>query len=214
MTPKKNQRNDTPDATSATNLIEVASRVSNDARMRKNRHKGGVLWFTGLPGSGKSTLAMELEYTLFEAGYAVFVLDGDNMRRGLNTDLGFLPDDRTENIRRVGEVAALMANAGLITIAAFISPYQSDRDRARKAAEDCFHEIAVKADLKTCERRDPKGHYKQARAEGIPDFNGLSASYEEAAHPELGNDTTNNNIDQCIAQLMNYVTGKLTLNEN
>ena len=214
MTPKKNQRNDTPDATSATNLIEVASRVSNDARMRKNRHKGGVLWFTGLPGSGKSTLAMELEYTLFEAGYAVFVLDGDNMRRGLNTDLGFLPDDRTENIRRVGEVAALMANAGLITIAAFISPYQSDRDRARKAAQDCFHEIAVEADLKTCESRDPKGHYKRARAGELRDFTGISAPYEEPEHPELSIDTANNNIDQCVAQLMNYVTGKFALNKN
>ena len=125
MTQKKDQRKGTPDATSATNLIGVTSRVSGDARMRKNRHKGGVLWFTGLPGSGKSTLAIELEYTLFDAGYSVFVLDGDNMRRGLNTDLGFLPDDRTENTRRVGEVAALMANAGLITIAAATAQQRS-----------------------------------------------------------------------------------------
>ena len=213
MTQKEDQRKGTPNATSATNLIGVPSRVSGDARMRKNRHKGGVLWFTGLPGSGKSTLAIELEYTLFDAGYAVFVLDGDNMRRGLNTDLGFLPDDRTENTRRVGEVAALMANAGLITIAAFISPYQSDRDRARKAAKDCFHEIAVEADLKTCESRDPKGHYKRARAGEIQDFTGISAPYEEPEHPELRIDTANNSIDQCVAQLMNYVTGKFALNK-
>ena len=214
MTQKDDHKKDALNATSATNVVEIASRVSSDARVRKNRHKGGVLWFTGLPGSGKSTLAVELERTLFDAGYTVFVLDGDNMRRGLNSDLGFLPDDRTENIRRVGEVAALMADAGLITIAAFISPYQSDRDRARNAAGDRFHEIAVKADLETCEGRDPKGHYKRARAGEIPDFTGVSAPYEEPDHPELSVDTANNNIDQCVAQLMDYVTGKFALNKS
>ena len=214
MTKRDDQGQEVLDTKRAANVVEVTSRVSSAARMRKNRHKGGVLWFTGLPSSGKSTLAIELERTLFDAGYTVFVLDGDNMRRGLNSDLGFLPEERTENIRRVGEVAALMAEAGLITIAAFISPYQDDRDRARKAAKDYFHEIAVKADLATCESRDPKGHYKRARAGEIPDFTGISAPYEEPAHPELIVDTANNHLDQCVSQLMYYVTRNFALSEN
>ncbi|MBO42085.1 MAG: adenylyl-sulfate kinase [Rhodospirillaceae bacterium] len=214
MTQEHDREKEILDAKRVANTVEVASRVSNAARMCKNRHRGGVLWFTGLPGSGKSTLAVELERKLFDAGYTVFVLDGDNMRRGLNADLGFLPEERTENIRRVGEVAALMADAGLITIAAFISPYQKDRDRARKAAKDNFHEIAMKADLATCESRDPKGHYKRARTGEIQDFTGITAPYEEPVHPELSIDTANNSIDQCVAQLMNYVIRNFALNEN
>lgn len=193
------------------NVVEVESRVSERARVQRNGHKGGVLWFTGLPGSGKSTLAIELERKLFDAGYNVFVLDGDNMRRGLNADLGFLPDDRAENIRRVGEVAALMADAGLITIAAFISPYKSDRDRARTAAGGGFHEIAVNADLETCERRDPKGHYKRARAGEIPDFTGVSAPYETPERPELVIDTQAEDVESCVRRLLDYVRKEFAL---
>ncbi|HAA93534.1 MAG TPA: adenylyl-sulfate kinase [Rhodospirillaceae bacterium] len=207
-----NQQNDKNSAASD-NVVEVESRVSATARVSRNGHKSGVLWFTGLPGSGKSTLAVELERQLFDAGYNVFVLDGDNMRRGLNADLGFLPEDRTENIRRVGEVAALMAGAGLIIIAAFISPYKSDRDRARAAAGESFREIAVAADLQTCEMRDPKGHYKRARAGEIPDFTGVSAPYEQPDNPDLIVDTQANDIDACVALLLDYVRAEFAVDD-
>ena len=138
------------------NLVTVKHRISAEARANSNKHRGGVLWFTGLPGSGKSTLAIETEHRLFGNGRQVYVLDGDNVRQGLSSDLGFSPEDRTENIRRIGEVASLFADAGFIVITAFISPYREDRDIARKAAGDMFHEIFIDADIETCERRDPK----------------------------------------------------------
>ena len=150
--------------TKSSNLVAAPSRVSAEARRARNKHAGGVLWLTGLPGSGKTTLALGLELRLFEAGAQVYVLDGDNMRRGLSADLGFAPAERTENIRRVGEVAALFADAGLIVIAAFISPYRADRAAARNAAGAAFHEIYIKTPLEICEARDPKGHYRRARA--------------------------------------------------
>jgi bifunctional enzyme CysN/CysC len=137
----------------------------------------GVLWLTGLSGAGKSTLAIRVEQELFQRGYVVYALDGDNVRLGLNANLGFSPEDRTENIRRVGEVAALFAHAGLVCVTSFISPYQTDRDRARAAAATAtatagqqFHEVYVKADLAVCERRDPKGLYKRARSGEIANF--------------------------------------------
>ena len=187
------------------NLVEVTSRISKSERTQRNQHQGGVLWFTGLPGSGKSTLAVGLERSLYDKGFNAYVLDGDNVRGGLNSDLGFSPEDRTENIRRVSEVAALMADSGLIIIAAFISPYQSDRDRARSATSRNFHEIAVVADLETCETRDPKGHYKRARAGEIPDFTGVSAPYEKPENPELLVDTESRTVDDCVDLLLKYV---------
>ncbi|MEE2932189.1 MAG: adenylyl-sulfate kinase [Pseudomonadota bacterium] len=195
------------------NLVEVQSSVSDEEKALRNGHKGGVLWFTGLPGSGKSTLAVELERCLFDSGYNAFVLDGDNVRSGLNADLGFSPEDRTENIRRVGEVAALMANAGLITIAAFISPYKSDRRQARTASGMCFHEIAIVADLSTCEARDPKGHYKKARLGEIPDFTGVSAPYEYPETPDLVVDTDSNTITRCVDLLVEYVQENFILKD-
>jgi bifunctional enzyme CysN/CysC len=144
-----------------------------------------VLWLTGLSGAGKSTLAIRVERELFHRGYAVYALDGDNVRLGLNADLGFSPNQRTENIRRVGEVAALFADAGLICITSFISPYQTDRDRARAAARQRFHEIYVKADLTVCEARDPKGLYRRARSGEIGDFTGISSPYEPPSAAEL-----------------------------
>jgi bifunctional enzyme CysN/CysC len=141
----------------SSNLPAVDHTVDNTRRAARNRHQPGVLWFTGLSGAGKSTLAMSLEQRLFDEGYQVYVLDGDNVRTGLNANLGFSPEDRAENIRRVGEVAALLADAGLIVITAFISPYRSDRARAREAAGDSFREIFISADVATCESRDPKG---------------------------------------------------------
>ena len=189
----------------ATNIVKVEHGVAADARARRNGHKGGVLWFTGLSGAGKSTLAIELERRLFAKGYHVYVLDGDNVRSGLNANLGFSPEDRAENIRRVGEVAALFADAGMIVISSFISPYRSDRDRARAAAKGAFHEIHVKADLATCERRDPKGLYRRARAGEIAEFTGISSPYEAPDAPELVVDTAAEDVEACLGRLMEYV---------
>ncbi|MCP4328302.1 MAG: adenylyl-sulfate kinase [Alphaproteobacteria bacterium] len=189
----------------STNITAVENRVSGEMRATRNAHHGGVLWFTGLSGAGKSTLAVEIEQRLFRKGYHAYVLDGDNVRRGLNANLGFSPDDRAENIRRVGEVAALMADAGLIVITAFISPYRSDRERARTAAGEGFHEIYIKADLVTCENRDPKGLYKKARSGEIDEFTGISAPYEEPESADLIVDTSDLSIDECVDVVLRHV---------
>ena len=144
----------------ATNITTVGHGVPSEARAQRNGHRGGILWFTGLSGAGKSTLALALEARLFAKGYHVYVLDGDNIRDGLNANLGFSPEDRAENIRRVGEVAKLFADAGFLVVSSFISPYRSDRERARRAAPDAFHEIYIHASLEVCEERDPKGLYR------------------------------------------------------
>jgi len=193
----------------STNIHEVDYRITSTQRDYANGHKGGVLWFSGLSGSGKTTLAQELQRHLFAKGYQVYVLDGDNIRGGLNSDLGFSPRDRQENIRRVGEVAALFANAGVIVITAFISPYRADRYKARAAAQNTFHSIYVKADIKTCENRDPKGLYKKARAGEIKDFTGISAPYEEPENPDLTVNTATNSIEESVALLLNYVEQNL-----
>jgi bifunctional enzyme CysN/CysC len=192
-------------AIKSTNIHPIDHRVPVLARQRGNGHKSGVLWMTGLSGSGKTTLALGLEQRLFKIGYQVYVLDGDNVRQGLNGDLSFAAVDRTENIRRVGEVAKLFADAGFIVIAAFISPYQIDRDRAREIQPEVFHEVHIKADLGTCEGRDPKGLYKKAREEGIPDFTGISAPYEAPDNPELEIDTLKKNVEESIQVLVEYV---------
>ena len=189
----------------SSNIQRVEHAVALDARARRNGHYGGVLWLTGLSGSGKSTLAAALEHRLFNLGYQVYVLDGDNIRHGLNADLGFTPEERAENIRRVGEVAALMSRAGLVVIAAFISPYRSDRARARAAAGGAFHEVHVEADLETCEKRDPRGLYKRARTGEIPDFTGVSAPYEPPEKPEIVVDTTALNVADTVDSLVEYV---------
>jgi len=187
------------------NITKVETRVPADERWQRNKHRGGVLWFTGLSGSGKSTLAIALERRLFEKGMQVYVLDGDNVRARLNRDLGFSPEDREENIRRIGEVAALFAEAGFLVISAFISPYRADRRQARAAAGDLFSEVFVDADLETCERRDPKGLYKKARAGEIPEFTGISAPYEKPETAEVTVDTAKHSVEECIAQLAGYV---------
>ncbi len=194
----------------STNLTSVEHRLTDATRFNRNGHSGGVLWFTGLSGAGKSTLAMEVEQRLFKKGYHVYVLDGDNVRHGLNANLGFSPEDRAENIRRVGEVAALFADAGMICISAFISPYQSDRDRAREAAKGAFHEIYIEADLETCEKRDPKGLYRKARKGEIEDFTGISAPYEAPVAPEFLVDTANSTIDESVQQVIDYIERNFT----
>jgi len=198
----------------SSNLQRVAHGVTGAARVRRNGHKGGVLWFTGLSGAGKSTIAMEVESRLFQKGYLVYVLDGDNIRSGLNANLGFSPEDRAENIRRIGEVAALFADSGMITIAAFISPYRADRQRARNAAKEGFHEIYVRADVATCEQRDPKGLYKRARRGEIAEFTGVSAPYEEPDAAELVVDTATHSIEDSVRAVVGYVERNFTLAES
>lgn len=193
------------------NIVEIEHRVSDQDRWRRQGHKGGVLWMTGLPGSGKSTLAFELERSLFAQGRQVFVMDGDNLRHGLNSDLGFSAQDRAENIRRVGEVAGLYASAGMIAVTAFISPYQAARDTARAAAKGSFHEVYLSASLEACEGRDPKGHYKKARSGEIPDFTGVSAPYEAPEAPELVINTGVLSIEESLALLEDYVTKAFAL---
>ena len=195
----------------STNIRAVEHSVSDSMRDARNGHQGGVLWFTGLSGAGKSTLAIELEQRLFAKGYQVYVLDGDNIRRGLNANLGFSPEDRAENIRRVGEVAALFAEAGMIVISSFISPYRSDRERARAAGGERFHEIFVHADLEECERRDPKGLYKKARAGEIAEFTGVSAPYEPPETADLVIDTGSMPVEDSVRALIDYVEREFEL---
>ena len=182
----------------------LISKVSSGARARRHDHQGGVLWLTGLSGSGKSTLAIGLEKILFAEGFQVFVLDGDNLRHGLNADLGFSNKDRRENIRRVTEVAVAFADAGMVVITAFISPFRTDRERARKTLDAKFHEIFIDARLEVCEARDPKGLYKKARAGIIPEFTGISSPYERPERPALILDTGGTSIDDCVASLRDF----------
>jgi adenylylsulfate kinase len=191
------------------NIVWHEHTVSKDERERISGHRGCTVWFTGLSGSGKSTLANLLEKALWERGVRAFVLDGDNIRHGLNKDLGFSPKDRTENIRRIGEVAKLFTEAGVINVTAFISPYRADRDLVRgvmKAGD--FIEVYVHCDLDECERRDPKGLYKKARAGQIPEFTGISAPYEAPEKPELTVNTTKETPEQSVAHLLSYLEKK------
>jgi len=172
-------------------------------REQRNGHRGAVIWLTGLSGAGKSTLAINLEEELFSLGYHTYTLDGDNVRHGLNGDLGFTPEDREENIRRVGEVAKLFADAGSIVITAFISPYRKDRQRVRAILNDGdFVEVYVQCDLSVCEDRDPKGLYKKARSGEIPNFTGISAPYEEPENAEIVVDTAKLSVDKAVNYLV------------
>lgn len=183
------------------------SAVSREAREERRGHRGAVLWFTGLSASGKSTLASEVERRLFQAGYFSYVLDGDNVRHGLNGDLGFTPEDRMENIRRVGEVAKLFAEAGALVLTAFISPYREDRERVRNLASRSsdFVEIHVSCPIEVCEERDPKGLYKRARAGEIPNFTGIDAPYEVPDAPEIAVETNVYEVSECAEQIIQYL---------
>jgi bifunctional enzyme CysN/CysC len=189
----------------ASNVKRVESLVTRSDREVRSGHRGAVIWLTGLSGAGKTTLAHGADRILFSRGFNTFVLDGDNLRQGLSSDLGFTPEGREENIRRVGEVAALFASAGTIVISAFISPYKADRAKARAAAIGSFHEIYVEAPLQTCEKRDAKGLYKKARAGEIKDFTGVSAPYEVPAMPDLTIDTDAADVNASIDQLVSYI---------
>jgi adenylylsulfate kinase len=181
-------------------------RISKDDYRKRNGHKPAVLWFTGLSGSGKSTLAQHVEERLFAKGWYTYALDGDNVRHGLNGDLGFSEEDRRENIRRIGEVSRLFTDAGVLVLAAFISPYREDRDRVRALFDPAeFVEIYVKCDLETCEERDPKGLYRKARAGELPDFTGIDSPYQEPPNPELTIDTGSMEIPQCVDAILQYL---------
>jgi adenylylsulfate kinase len=189
----------------ATNITWHGANVTKEEREQANGQKGCVIWLTGLSGSGKSTVAMRVEQLLLERGVFAYVLDGDNVRHGLNKDLGFSPADRNENIRRIGEVANLFADAGVVVLTAFISPYRADRDSARAlVAEGRFLEALVDSPLALCEERDPKGLYKKARAGIIPEFTGVSAPYEEPLKPEL-KITTDCSVDESAMQVLAHL---------
>lgn len=197
------------DKKKSSNVVWHDTIITKEMRAQKNGHRGIVLWFTGLSACGKSTIATELEKQLFEKGCDVFILDGDNVRHGLNNDLGFSPEDRDENIRRIGEVAHLFAEAGTIALTSFISPYKKDRERARKLNEKGdFIEVYVKAPLSVCEERDPKGLYKKARQGIIPEFTGISAPYEEPDNAEIVIETDKMDVDASVKCIMDYLRDK------
>lgn len=188
------------------NITWHSANITHEEREKHLDQKGCVVWFTGLSASGKSTIARKVEELLVRRGHACYALDGDNLRMGLNRDLGFSARDRAENIRRVASVAQLFADAGVITLTAFISPYRSDRDDARaELVEGRFVECHVATTLEECERRDPKGLYKKARAGEIPSFTGISDPYEPPEHPELVLDTAGKTIEESASEVVDYL---------
>lgn len=197
----------------ATNVTWHDHSVTSEERCVLNGHKGAVLWFTGLSGCGKSTISNTVDHLLHQKKIHTFVLDGDNVRLGLNKNLGFSAEDRAENIRRIGEVSKLFASAGIVTLSAFVSPYRADRDAVRELLDEGqFVEIFVDASLETCEARDPKGLYKKARAGEIKGFTGIDDPYEAPQEPELTLDSDNKDVDTLAAEVVAYLeaTGYLT----
>ncbi|MDP6433088.1 MAG: adenylyl-sulfate kinase [Candidatus Scalindua sp.] len=193
----------------ATNIKWHHGKITKVDRVNLLNQKGVTIWLTGLSGSGKSTIAVELEHALIENRHQAYILDGDNIRHGLNKNLGFSPEDRTENIRRIGEVAKLFTDAGIITITAFISPYREDRDAVRRLLSDGeFIEVYVKCPLDVCEERDTKGLYKKARAGEVKDFTGISAPYEEPLNPELTIDSSKLTVEESTRAVLNYLEEK------
>jgi bifunctional enzyme CysN/CysC len=188
------------------NIFWSAGKVTREAREHRNRHKGAIIWLTGLSGAGKSTVATELERELFAMGLHTYILDGDNIRHGLSANLGFSPEDRTENIRRVAEVSRLLMDAGVLVITAFISPYRDDRRLARSLVNDGeFVEVYVNAPLEVCEQRDSKGLYKKARAGQIANFTGVSAPYEPPDQPEIVVHTDRQTPAECVAVIIDFL---------
>ena len=194
------------------NIVWSESEICYEDRITRNGHKGVVLWFTGLSGAGKSTLSRLVEKELFLRRCHTYILDGDNIRHGLNADLGFSPEDRAENIRRIGQVANLFLDAGSICLTAFISPYRADRQAARDIVpRGAFIEIYCRCPLEVCEGRDPKGLYKRARAGEIPEFTGISAPYEEPLDPEIEVDTSASTPAECVQQILEVLQDRRVL---
>jgi len=187
-------------------IVPHKGRITKEDRRRLKGHKSVILWFTGLSGSGKSTIAHALEEELYKRGIHTYILDGDNVRSGLNSDLGFSEEDRKENIRRIGEVAKLFIDAGVLTMVAAISPYKRDRDFVRNLVEPGeFVEIYVKCPLKVCEARDPKGLYKKARQGIIKNFTGIDDPYEEPENPEIVVETDKETIEEAVAKIIRFL---------
>jgi adenylylsulfate kinase len=183
--------------------------ISRHDRNRLNKHKSGLVWFTGMSASGKSTIAHRVEKELFERSICTYVLDGDNIRHGLNSDLGFSKEDRKENIRRIVELSKLLIDAGILVLAAFISPFGEDREYIRKRFEnDNFLQIYVKCSLEECEKRDPKGQYKKARAGTIKNYTGISAPYEEPETPDLVIDTEKMTLEDSVRTVIKFINEK------
>jgi adenylylsulfate kinase len=190
----------------ATNIVWHQGAITREDRQQLNGHRGCTVWLTGLSGSGKSTIAVDLEKRLLERGVRTYILDGDNIRHGLNKNLGFSPEDRTENIRRIGEVAKLFGDAGLVALTAFISPYRADRDQVRAIMQPGdFIEVFVDCPVEVCEQRDVKGLYKKARAGEIKEFTGISAPYEAPAKPELVIETSGQSVEESALQILAYL---------
>mgnify|MGYP001817032607 CR=1 FL=1 len=192
------------------NIVRAEGHLDPGERARLLGHGSLTVWFTGLSGSGKSTLAFTVEHQLVSEGTMAYVLDGDNVRFGLNRDLGFSPEDREENIRRIGEVCRLMNDSGLVVLSSFISPYRRDRDRVRELHPDGrFLEVFVDTPLEVCEQRDVKGLYAKARAGEIPEFSGISAPYEPPESPELRIDTTAGSIESCAGLVIDEIRRRI-----
>ena len=197
------------DRKKSSNVVWHEATIGREQREKLNGHKSAILWFTGLSGSGKSTLAHAVEDRLYEMGCRTFVLDGDNVRHGLCGDLGFSDDDRVENIRRVGEVAKLFTEAGVMTLTAFISPFVQDRERVRNLVmHGDFIEIYCQASLEVCEKRDVKGLYKKARSGEIPAFTGITSPYEEPVNPEVIVDTGALTLEDSVEKVIGYLRDK------
>lgn len=195
------------------NIIPHDYQVNIKDRRKANNHNSFLIWFTGLSGSGKSTIANVVEQKLQEQGIKTYTLDGDNIRQGINNDLTFSPEDRTENIRRIAEVSNLMIDAGLVVLAAFVSPYKKDRDNIRKIVKDVnFVEVYINTSVEECERRDVKGLYKKARAGEIKNMTGISAPYEAPLHPDIEIKTEETSIEKAVDRIVKHITPKLKYN--
>lgn len=194
------------------NIIPHSYQVSKADRQTNNKHKSFLLWFTGLSGSGKSTIANVVEQELYKLGIKTYTLDGDNIRNGINKDLSFAPEDRTENIRRIAEIAHLMVDAGVVVLAAFVSPYKKDRENIKKIVqEENFVEVFVNTSLAECERRDVKGLYQKARAGEIKNMTGISAPYEAPENPDIEIKTEENTVEEAVSKILKHITPKLSL---
>ncbi|WP_094550305.1 adenylyl-sulfate kinase [Petroclostridium xylanilyticum] len=189
----------------SSNVMWHHASVTKEDRERLLKQKGLLLWFTGLSGAGKSTIANALEKRLFEMGKLTYLLDGDNIRHGLNRDLGFSVEDRKENIRRIGEVGKLFVDAGIITLATFISPLKEDRQKVRELLKENFIEIFVDCSLEVCESRDPKNLYRKARRGEIKEFTGISSPYEKPENPEITISTDKQTIEECVDRIIRYL---------
>ncbi|WP_375238362.1 adenylyl-sulfate kinase [Aurantibacter sp.] len=194
------------------NIIKHDYQVSKKDRQNDNKHKSFLIWFTGLSGSGKSTIANLVEQELYNLGVKTYSLDGDNIRKGINKDLSFSPEDRTENVRRIAEVSNLMVDAGLVVLGAFVSPYKKDREDIKSIVKVVnFVEVFINTSVEECERRDVKGLYKKARAGEIKNMTGISAPYEEPENPDIKINTEQKSVQEAVSEIISYIKPKLKL---